>query len=361
MSLTVLNVSYPLAHVSAGTAGGAEQVLATLDEALVRVGHRSLVLAPHGSQCKGFLLSLSAPNGVLDENARYIARRKCEDALTQALREFPVDVVHLHGLDFYKYLPSGDIPVVVTLHLPPDWYPPSIFQITRPNTYLVCVSYSQRHACPKNADVHAVIENGIALDQFRPSCAKNNYVMGLGRICPEKGFHLAMDACTRARLPFLLGGMVYGYPEHQQYFNDFICPRLTSSHRYLGPIDGRRKQQLLAQARCLVIPSLVSETSSLAAMEAMACGTPVVAFPRGALRELIQDGDTGFLVNNVEEMSDAIKATSKLNRKTCRAYAELRFSADTMTKNYLKLYEQVARGESWDSEWPEGEEELRCA
>src|SRR5690348_3218889 len=115
MRLTVLSVSYPLAKVSSGTAGGAEQVLATIDRALVRDGHRSLVLAPEGSHCYGLLIPALIPSGVLDDVARREARKVFKQLLERTLARFSVDVVHMHGLDFSEYLPVGDVPLVVSL------------------------------------------------------------------------------------------------------------------------------------------------------------------------------------------------------------------------------------------------------
>jgi len=344
MRLTVLNVSYPLAQVSFGTPGGAEQVLATIDEALVRAGHRSLVLAPQGSRCSGLLLPTSALPSKLDDAARHTIQKQHRDALERALTRFQVDVVHLHGLDFFHYLPKCEVPVIVTLHLPPGWYPPEAFQIERPQTYLVCVSRSQAQACPPQARIERVIQNGIPLDRFRRGRAKSSYAMGLGRICPEKGFDGALDAATAAGVPFLLAGTAFGYPAHLEYFDQEIRPRLKDSHRFLGHLGQRRKQQLLAGAKCVLIPSLAPETSSLVAMEAMACGTPVVAFPSGALPELIDHGRTGFLVHDVKEMAEAILAADTLDPATCRREAENRFSAEKMFEQYLQLYEEVAGG-----------------
>jgi len=324
MRLTVLNVSYPLAQVSFGTPGGAEQVLATIDQALVRAGYRSLVLAPEGSRCSGLLLPTAALPSKLDDAARHTVRQQHRAALEQALVRFQVDVVHLHGLDFLNYLPDFEVPVIVTLHLPPSWYPPEAFQIERPQTYLVGVSASQVQACPPHARIERVIQNGVPLDRFRKGRPKSPYVLGLGRICPEKGFDRAIDA--------------------MEYFDQEIRPRFKNGHRFLGQVGLRRKQHLLAGAKCVLIPSLAPETSSLVAMEAMACGTPVVAFPSGALPDLIDHGRTGFLVQDVKEMAEAIQATDTLDPATCRREAENRFSADRMFEQYLQLYQDVTSG-----------------
>lgn len=345
MRLTVLNVSYPLAPVSRGTAGGAEQVLAMLDAALVQNGHRSLVIAPEGSRSQGLLLEGSPMPHVLDENAKRNAQRRYREVIALAFRTFSVDVVHLHGLDFLEYLPEAGVPVVVTLHLPPGFYDPQIWSISRPETYLVCVSRSQKRRCPAGADIAAVIENGVPLNSFHPARAdrKGQYVLYMGRICPEKGVHLAMDAAQATGVPCWIAGTTFAYSSHQQYFQEFIFPRLKKGkHRFLGAVGGRRKQHLLAGAKCLLVPSSAPETSSLVAMEAFACGTPVIAFRAGALCEIVKHGDTGFLVGCIEEMVDAIRSLDSLSSSRCRADAEARFSADRMVNEYFQLYERVA-------------------
>jgi glycosyltransferase involved in cell wall biosynthesis len=342
MPLTVLNVSYPLARISENTAGGAEQVLAILDQALVRAGHQSLVIAPAGSRCHGLLLATPLLPSSLDDHAQRHAREEHRRALIQALHRFHVDVVHLHGVDFLDYLPATAVPVVVTLHLPLDWYPPEIFDLPRQGICLVCVSSSQAKSCPPQSRM-SVVENGVPLHRLQSGRRKGNYALAMGRICPEKGFHLAMEACARAGVAFFLAGTVFNYPAHRAYFEQSILPRLSKTQRLLGPLGRERKRSLLAGAKCVLIPSLVRETSSLVAMEAMACGTPVVAFRAGALGELIRDGHTGFLVNSVQEMAEAIPAASGLDSARCRSEALERFSSETMAANYLRLYRAMAQ------------------
>jgi glycosyltransferase involved in cell wall biosynthesis len=348
--LTVLNVGYPLAPVSERTAGGAEQVISMLDEALVGAGHRSLVIAPEGSQVRGQLLPIPASASELNEAVHAVAIRDQRGALHSALVRFSPDVVHMHGIDFLDYVPDPGPPVLVTLHLPPSWYPSAAFQLTRPNTHLICVSQSQARECPPGANIGAIVPNGIRLAQFRPARQKRNYLMCIGRICLEKGFHLALEAATRSGIPVLLAGKVFGYASHQNYFDEQIRPRLVGGHRLLGEIGPTRKRRLLAGARCLLAPSLVSETSSLVAMEALASGTPVVAFPKGALPEIVRHGITGFLVNSLEEMVDAITATRNIEAAVCREEAEARFSAARMCQQYLTLYGQTAAAPSLPSE-----------
>lgn len=338
MPLTVLSVSYSLAHVSRKTAGGAEQVLTTLDEALVRTGHKSLVLAPAHSRCDGLLIPAQIPRGILDDNAKYEARRIFKRQIDRILNEFSIDVVHMHGLDFYDYLPQRELPIVVSLHLPLSWYAPNAFCRLGPNVTLVAVSESQARTAPADVRISVVIPNGVDLSHFRPQKRKSNYALAIARICPEKGLHLAIDAAERAGVNLTIAGSVFDYSEHRDYFDSMILPRLNERIRFVGLVGGVRKANLLAGARCLLVSSLAPETSSLVAMEAMASGTPVVAFPNGALSEVVAHRRTGFLVHNAEEMAEAIPECDSIPPQVCRDEAERKFSSTRMFTEYLDLY-----------------------
>ncbi|PWU07220.1 MAG: glycosyltransferase family 4 protein, partial [Terriglobia bacterium] len=139
---------------------------------------------------------------------------------------------------------------------------------------------------------------------------------------------------------------VFPYDAHRQYFQEQLLPLLLPPHRHLGPVDFERKIRLLAGAKCLLVPSVAAETSSLVTMEALACGTPVIAFRSGALPELIDDGRTGFLVRNAAEMASAIGRTKEINSQECRREAERRFSANRMANDYFEYYVQIAAGKS---------------
>ncbi len=342
MSLTVLGVAYPLAAVGPDAVGGAEQVLTHLDRALVAAGHRSIVVAQEGSRTSGTLVAVAREPGVLDDNAMARARARHAQAIADALARWPVDLVHLHGIDFHAYLPPPGVPALATLHLPPSWYPEAALRPARPDTWLNCVSRAQHQACPPSPNLLAPIPNGVPVAELRARHAKRRFALMLGRICPEKGVHLAIEAARRAGSALLIAGAVFRYATHARYFAEEVAPRLDRSRRFVGPIGFARKRRLLTAARCLLVPSLAPETSSLVAREALACGTPVVAFPNGALAETVEHGRTGFLVRTVAEMADAIGLAGGLDAEVCRATARARFSLERMTADYLALYERLA-------------------
>jgi glycosyltransferase involved in cell wall biosynthesis len=342
VTLTVLSVAYPLAPVGPDAVGGAEQVLSFLDRALVEAGRRSIVIACEGSRTAGTLIEVPREAGPLDEEARERAWGRHRATVADALRRWPVDLVHLHGIDFHEYLPAPGVPVLATLHLPPSWYPPEALQPDRPQTWLHCVSRAQHEACPSSANLLQPIENGVPVEALAARHAKRSFALTLGRICPEKGIHLAIEAAKQAGMGLLIAGQVFGYKAHERYFVDEVAPRLDRTRRFIGPIGFARKRRLLSAARCLLVPSIAPETSSLVSREALACGTPVVAFAGGALRETVEHGRTGFLVGSVEEMASAIEAAPSIDPEECRRAARERFSMERMIERYFTVYRQLA-------------------
>ncbi|WP_137388453.1 glycosyltransferase family 4 protein [Rhodoligotrophos defluvii] len=345
MSLTVLSVAYPFAPVSRDAVGGAEQVLSHLDEALSAAGCRSIVVACEGSRASGVLMPVSAFTDPADEQTRGQAYEAQRRAVALALRRWPVDLIHMHGLDFSNYLPPPGLPVLVTLHMPISWYPAEALRPLRPDTWFNCVSRQQHEACPRVPGLLAPIENGVPIPDAVTASAKSGFCLVLSRICPEKGIHVAIEAAKRANVSLLIAGQVFDYPDHRRYFEEEVVPRLDHRRRFIGPVGFAQKQRLLAAARCVLVPSLAPETSSLVAREALAAGTPVVAMGTGALAETVEHGRTGFLVRDEQEMAAAIGGVAEIDPAVCRAVAEARFSVEQMVARYLDLYRRLARSE----------------
>lgn len=342
--MRVLSVAYPLAKVRPDTPGGAEQILLALDKALVRSGHESFVIGQKSSRISGRLLAVPDFRGRIDNDAAALMREVYRAAITDALNKLKIDVVHMHGLDFHEYMPPEDVPVLVTLHLPLAWYPDRALKTQRSCTFFNCVSGSQARSLSDGV-IFQYIDNGVDIDawaQYPKQTGQNSYALSMGRICPEKGYHIAMDAASNAGVPFILAGAVFRYGAHEEYFTKKIAPRLSDKCTFAGVANPERKKKLFSGARCLVVPSLIPETSSLVAMEALASGTPVVAFPNGALAEIVEDGLTGFLVKDENEMSLAISECSSLSIEACRKAAAKRFSSARMIEKYFEAYAKIA-------------------
>ncbi|HEV2326001.1 MAG TPA: glycosyltransferase [Terracidiphilus sp.] len=342
--LTILTVAYPLACLGSDAVGGAEQIATALDRALVENGWRSVVVAHAESRTLGSLIGTPVPGGVISPEVRDNVERSHQVSIDRALATFPVDLVHMHDFYFHRYRIPSHLPVLVTLHLPPSWYPESIWNLPV-NIHLQGVSQTQRNMCPAEVrDRMPVVENGVgipAADRLR----KGRFALMLSRICPEKNLHAGLDAAALAKFPVLLAGRVFPYQEHLRYFEEEIRPRLHRARgRLLGGVGVDQKYRLLSRAACLLLPSIAPETSSLVAMEAAAAGTPVVAFPSGAVPEVVENGRTGFLVNSTEEMADAIRRVPDIDPAVCRSVAEARFPLQRMIESYFNLYRVLSEG-----------------
>ncbi|MDB6044710.1 MAG: glycosyltransferase family 4 protein [Gammaproteobacteria bacterium] len=342
MSLTVLNVPFPFVPVNDDPIGGAEQIVAQLDRMLVSNGHRSIVIAADGSRTAGQLLPLPRIPDVVDNRAWGRAHHGVRKSIATVLASEPIDLIHLHGCDFPAYLPPPGPPVLGTLHLPIGWYSPAAFQSGRPLTFFNPVSANQARTAPHDLELLPFIENGVAMEDFPCNVDKRSFALVLGRICPEKGIHHAISASALAGVPLLIAGEVFPWAEHQRYFADEIVPRLDRLRRWIGPVAGVPKRRLLAAARCVLIPSLAPETSSLVAMEALASGTPVIAWRAGALPEIVDHGKTGYIVDDVAGMADAISKVDSIDSDACRAAARHRFAQARMLESYLRLYRWLA-------------------
>ncbi len=337
MGLTVVSVAYPFAPVTADPAGGAEQVLAQLDHALVRAGHRSVVVAQAGSVVAGELVAVPAPAGEIDDDTRNAAYVHVRAAVAAVAGQ--ADVIHLHGLDFERYLPPPGAPRLVTLHMPLDWYAPGALVA---DVSLQPVSADQARRAPGGLALLDPIGNGVDVAHYRPSPTRGDYALVLGRVAREKGFHDAIDAARMAGVPLRAAGAVFPYPEHRRYFDEEVVPRLDGERCWVGAVAGEAKRDLIAGARCMLIPSTAPETSSLVAMEALACGVPVIAFRSGALPEIVEDSVTGMIVDDVAGMARAIERIGTIDPAACRRAAVERFAVERTTARYLDLYRRLA-------------------
>lgn len=339
----VLQVAYPLAPVGPDAVGGVEQVVFHVERGLAAYGVKTVVVASEDSLVSGVLVPIPRIHPPYDEDAIAAARSRHAEAVREAVKHFPVDLVHMHGFDFDSYLPPSSTPVLATLHCPAFWYAPQALRPQGDGIWLNAVSRCQHDELLPNDRLLGFVENGVPVEAFAAHHARRDFALVLARIAPEKGIREALEAAHIANLPILIAGELFPYPDHQRYFEQEILPLLDRKRRWLGPIGFARKRRLLGAARCVVIPSLENETSSLVLREAFAAGTPVVAFRRGALVEAIDDGRTGFLVESIAELAAAMRSVAALDGEACRANARERFSLERMVGGYLALYREVIR------------------
>jgi glycosyltransferase involved in cell wall biosynthesis len=340
----ILYVAYPLLAVTGSSAGGAEQMLWVLEREMAHRGHQTWVAACDGSQVAGQLLATGTPSVEADD----FERRDWEQnaRILQLLEEAPerYDLVHDHSGFFWKHAASVRLPVLATLHLPRSFYPAGAFESVPDNLFFNCVSEAQACTFAGLTNLAGVVHNGVALEQFLLTPEKQDYLLWLGRICEEKAPHLAIEVGRRLGMPVAIAGQVYPFSYHQQYFDREIRPYLQrpgSRVYFVETPTVSEKIELLRRARCLLVPSLVDETSSLVSIEAMACGTPVVGYRRGGIPEVIEDGVTGFAVDSLEAMCEAVGRVGELSPHDCRSHVEQKFSVARMTDDYERLYNLI--------------------
>jgi glycosyltransferase involved in cell wall biosynthesis len=250
-------------------------------------------------------------------------------------------VIHSHletAAGLWTLVPAA--PLVITIHTP-------LFPMKRDyllnfaRVHLVTASAFQSRQLAGHPRLH-LIPHGVNLADYPFLAAKEDFLLFLGRIYPDKGLHTAIRLARAAGTQLLIAGPVFA-PD-QPYFDQEIRPQLDGDRIvYLGPANHTRKVALMQRARALVLPLEVDETFGLAMIEAMACGTPVLAYARGAVPEVVIQGETGFAVHTYEQLRAALPLLAGLAPHRCREHVRLNFSRDRMVTAYLKLYAEMCR------------------
>jgi glycosyltransferase involved in cell wall biosynthesis len=323
--------------------GGTERIVAYLTDELVRLGHDVTLFASADSITAADLVSCASSALRLDGHVRdpipyYMLMLDRVRALAE---EF--DILHFHIDQFhfplFRLMASR---TVTTLHGRQDCPDLKPLYLGFGEMPLVSISDSQRRPIP-NANFVATIHHGIPMNLHKPTYnPRGGYVAFLGRVSPEKRPERAILIARALGIPLKIAAKVDKVDE--AYFREQIAPLMRDPGvDFIGEIDERRKTAFLGEARALLFPIDWPEPFGLAVIEAMANGTPVIAFGRGAVPEIVDHGVTGFIVNDVDEAVAAIPRAKALDRNAIRRRFEERFSVERMARDYLARYGEVLR------------------
>lgn len=324
--------------------GGTERVVSYLTEELVQQGHEVTLFASGDSQTSARLVpstprALRLAEGVVDPMAHMIVQ--LEQVAAEAER---FDLIHWH-LDYFHFPLSRrlGVPHVTTLHGRLDIADIQAVYDEFTDMPLVSISDDQRTPLPQGRWA-GTIHHGLPAGEFEPRYEPGGYLAFLGRISPEKRADRAIEVARRAGMPLRIGAKVDD--ADRAYFEENIEPLLGHDHvEWAGEVGGIDKADLLGGAAALLFPIDWAEPFGLVMIEAMAHGTPVIAYRSGSVPEVIDDGVSGFIVESIEESLAAVARLGELDRRAVRERFEQRFTAERMTRNYVDLYaELVAQG-----------------
>lgn len=328
----------PISHAYPPTGYGPwERVAHDLTEELVGMGHEVTLFAPSGSVTSARLVAtvevpLDAPGAgdprLEEETHLAIAMEAANDGEF----DFVHSHLHVHALIFSRLI---RVPVLTTLHgaaWNPQHHPLLRRYADRP---FVSLSEQERSYLPELNYV-ATIPNGVRITEFSPGKGDGGYLAFAGRMAPEKAPDLAIQTAIASGLPLKMAGMVED--RHRDFFDEVMRDVPPDSVEYLGELERSEISELLGRATATVMPLRWHEPFGLVVVESLAVGTPVVAWRMGAMPEIIDDGETGFLVNDVDGAVAAIARVGSVSRDACRAAAENRFSVQRMAAAYTQAY-----------------------
>lgn len=337
-ALKVAIVAPPWFEIPPRGYGGIEWMCYWLAEGLVAAGHDVTVIGAGRKHTSARFVATfpEPPTAKLGEPSLDFLHAAKAARILESLRP---DVVHDHTQAGPLVAPGREIPTVVTVHGPANGDSAGYYRALNSSVSLVAISESQRRAASR---LHwaSTIHNAIPVHAYPFQSVKEEFALFLGRMSPEKSPHLAIDAAREAGVPIVLAAKRNEIAEHR-YFEAEIRPRLGSDTEWIGEADAATKKDLLARARCLAFPIQWTEPFGIVMVEALACGTPVVALRRGSVGEVVVDGVTGFICDKPGELAEAIRKADQIDPAACRGEAKLRFDISRMVLDYEKVYQQA--------------------
>jgi glycosyltransferase involved in cell wall biosynthesis len=319
--------------------GGTERVVAYLTDALVELGHEVTLFASGDSATKATLVPIWPRALRLDPDAKDHFAPLLMQLQAVALRAHEFDIIHSH-IDYFAFPVLGllGVPSLTTLHGRLDLPELAALYKLFSNSAVVSISDAQRKPLPQ-ANYVATVYHGLPLHSLRIGPG-GGYLAFLGRISPEKAPDAAIRIAAQAGMPLKIAAKVDDVDE--VYFKTTIEPLLSMGNvEFVGEIAEHQKNDFLGNAAALLFPIAWAEPFGLVMIEAMACGTPVVAFKNGSVTEVLENGTTGFIVNSEAEAVKALAGIGHLNRDRIRDEFERRFTSRHMAQNYLKIYSRL--------------------
>jgi glycosyltransferase involved in cell wall biosynthesis len=319
-----------------------ESVVSLLTEELVRMGLDVTLFASGDSQTRGKLVAV-CPRPYSEDPSVDPKVAECLHIAEVFERSADFDLIHNH-FDFLPLTYSGlvETPVLTTIH---GFSSPSIVPVYKKyNGRSHYVAISEADKSPE-LDYIATVHHGIDISQFPFAEAHGEYLLFFGRIHPEKGVHEAIQVAQRVGIKLVIAGII----QDQDYFDSRVEPFLDGDAvEYVGAVGPTERAGVLGRALALLHLISFDEPFGLSMVESLACGTPVIAFGRGSIPEIIDHGKTGYIVEDVEHAVEAISAVRSLDRSACREDAERRFSHARMASDYVRVYQEILKLESED-------------
>ncbi|MFC7465043.1 glycosyltransferase family 4 protein [Brachybacterium sp. GCM10030252] len=323
--------------------GGTEAVVATLVDQLVARGHEVTLIGAGkpGTLAQDYVqVYPEAPSHLLGRSV--LPELTLAAEARRALAEREVDIVHDHSAAGPLLAAGRGQPTVVTMHGPVAGDNGDYYRRLGTDVDVVAISDAQRRQAPELNWV-GTVHNAIDVPDFPFQDRKDDIALWMGRFTPDKGPDLAIEAARRAGRKLILAGKLREESE-KAYFDEVIRPRLGRHAEYVGEANADFKRELFARASCLVFPIRWEEPFGMVMAEALACGTPVIATPRGSVPEIVRDGHNGFLATGVEALAAAIERSGEISAQECRRDALERFDLPVMAAGYERIYRMLVEG-----------------
>jgi glycosyltransferase involved in cell wall biosynthesis len=344
--LKIAMLAPPWIPVPALGYGGVESVVSDLTEALVARGHDVTMFCAPGSRSAAKIVTLldaAHPDEI--ERSLYESDHvaRAFEFIDTVRAEQPFDIIHDHcGFTALAMADRIDTPVVHTLHGSFTTSTAEFYSHHGRKAALVGISQAQVRTAPDGLLAAAVIANPIDMTAWPLQREKADYLLWIGRMTEEKGPHRAIEAARAANVPLILAGVIQ--PGQQAFYDREIAPHVDGHRvRFVGEVGGSAKRSLFANARALLMPIRWEEPFGMVMVEALACGTAVIAFPEGAARELVTDGETGFLVDDEAEMAAAVDRLHTIKPAACRTWVAEHCDISVVAPAYENAYREALK------------------